>query len=251
MEDTIVLYPSPSLGHVVSMVELGKLLLHHHGRRGNHQFPITILLTTGFWDIPTIISYIDSVSQAYRSLSFRRLPSISVDNSQKCSRAAIGFQFIRLNAPNVLHSLEEISKSYKISAFVIDIFCTSALSTGKDLKIPTFYFYTSGASSLAAFLQFPKLDEQTTGSFKDQPDTVFHFHGAPLLKAIHMPEPALDREDPAYHDFVVYSRLAKSDGIIVNTFEDLEPISIKVIAKSFCTYILIIVVSSHEVSIII
>ncbi|OMO91232.1 hypothetical protein CCACVL1_07184 [Corchorus capsularis] len=129
MEETIVLYPPPGLG-VVSMVELGKLVLHHR-RCGNHQFTITILLTTGFRDTPTIISYIDSVSQAYPSISF-------LDNSQKCSRAAIGFQFIRLNAPKVLHSLEEILKSYKISAFVIDIFCTSALSTGKDLKIPHF-----------------------------------------------------------------------------------------------------------------
>ncbi|KAK8346979.1 hypothetical protein V6Z12_A07G253900 [Gossypium hirsutum] len=229
MKETIVLYPSPGLGHVVSMVELGKLILHHY----NNRYSITILLTTGFWDTPTIISYINSVSQAFPSISFFRFPSISIDLSQNCSGAAIAFHFIRLHAPNVLHSLQQISKSHKISAFIIDLFCTSALSMGKDLNIPTFYFFTSGASTLAAFLQIPKLDKQTFGrSFKDLPNTVFHFEGVPSLRAVHMPEPLLDRDDPAYHDCMYFmSSLQQSDGIIVNTFEDLEPISIKAIAK--------------------
>ncbi|XVF63335.1 hypothetical protein PTKIN_Ptkin09bG0079600 [Pterospermum kingtungense] len=230
MQETIVLYPAPGLGHVLSMVELGKVILQHR----NNQISINILLTTGFWDTPSITSYTNSVSQAHPSISFLRFPSISVD-IQNSSPAAINFRFIRLHAPNALHSLQDISKTHKISAFVIDLFCTSTLSLVKDLKIPTFYFYTSSASALAAFFQFPKLDEQTTESFKDLRDTVFHFHGAPPLKAVHMPGPLLDRQDPAYHDFMYFcSGLPQSDGIIVNTFEDLEPISIKTIADGSC-----------------
>ncbi|KAK9929757.1 hypothetical protein M0R45_026841 [Rubus argutus] len=39
-----------------------------------------------------------------------------------------------------------------------------------------------------------------------------------------MPEPMLDRNDPAYLDFVgCCSHLPRSDGIIANTFEELEP----------------------------
>lgn len=57
----------------------------------------------------------------------------------------------------------------------------------------------------------------------------------PPLKAAHMPEPTLDREDPAYHDFIYFcSGMSQSDGIIVNTFEDLEHISIKAIADGLC-----------------
>ncbi|KAH1128788.1 hypothetical protein J1N35_000166 [Gossypium stocksii] len=96
MQETIVLYPSLGLGHVVSMVELGKLILHHY----NNRYSITILLTTGLWDTPTIISYINSVSQAFPSISFFRFPSISIDPSQNCSGSAIAFHFIRLHAPN-------------------------------------------------------------------------------------------------------------------------------------------------------
>lgn len=50
-----------------------------------------------------------------------------------------------------------------------------------------------------------------------------------------MPEPTLDRADPAYHDFVYFcSHLSKSNGILVNTFEQLEPVAIKAISDGAC-----------------
>lgn len=50
-----------------------------------------------------------------------------------------------------------------------------------------------------------------------------------------MPEPTLDRDDPAYWDMVYFcSHLPKSNGIIANTFEDLEPKVIKTIADGVC-----------------
>ncbi|KAK9929756.1 hypothetical protein M0R45_026841 [Rubus argutus] len=51
-----------------------------------------------------------------------------------------------------------------------------------------------------------------------------------------MPEPMLDRNDPAYLDFVgCCSHLPRSDGIIANTFEELEPpAAIKAISEGLC-----------------
>lgn len=50
-----------------------------------------------------------------------------------------------------------------------------------------------------------------------------------------MPEPFLDRDDPAYHDVLYYcEHLPKADGIIVNTFDELEPNALKVIADGAC-----------------
>ncbi|GAV83338.1 UDPGT domain-containing protein [Cephalotus follicularis] len=232
MKDVVVLYPSPGIGHIISMVELGKLILHHY----HHQFSITILLTTGFRDTHSITSYIDNVSQSHPSITFRHFPSISVDTTPTRSPAAIAFEFVHLNAPNALHSLGEISKTSTIRAFVIDLFCSDALPVAKQLNIPTFYFYTSGAAALAAFLHFPKLHQLFTQSYKDLATTILQFPaGVPPLRAIHMPEPLLDRNDPAYQDFVHFcSSLPLSDGIIVNTFHDLEPIPIKALEEGAC-----------------
>lgn len=51
-----------------------------------------------------------------------------------------------------------------------------------------------------------------------------------------MLEPVLDRDDPAYWDFLSFcSYLPKSKGIIVNTFEELEPPAIlQAIAEGLC-----------------
>ena len=50
-----------------------------------------------------------------------------------------------------------------------------------------------------------------------------------------MPEPTLDRDDPAYWDMLYFcSHLPKSNGIIANTFDDLEPKVLKAIADGVC-----------------
>ncbi|KAJ0040259.1 hypothetical protein Pint_27527 [Pistacia integerrima] len=50
-----------------------------------------------------------------------------------------------------------------------------------------------------------------------------------------MPEPFLDRNQPAYDFFLDYSdSITKSNGIIVNTFESLEAPAIRAIASGAC-----------------
>ncbi|KAL0016215.1 hypothetical protein SO802_003284 [Lithocarpus litseifolius] len=232
MQDTIVLFPAPGMGHMISMVELGKLIVHHY----HHKFSITILLTTGtFQSTPNVTSYIQRISQSNSSISFYCLPSVSVDTTPTRSRAAMAFEFNRLSTAHVPHALLQISHTSTLRALIIDLFCTSALPIAKQLNLPVYYFYTSGAYALASFLYFPKIHEQITKSFKDLKTTELLFPGMSPLKATHMPEPTLDRDDPAYWDWVYFcSQLPKSNGIIANTFEDLELKAIKTIADGVC-----------------
>jgi hypothetical protein len=65
----------------------------------------------------------------------------------------------------------------KIKFIIQHLFCTSALPIAKDLNLPVYYFYASGAYSLAAFLYLPKIYGQTTKNFKDLTSTELHFPG--------------------------------------------------------------------------
>jgi hypothetical protein len=233
MQDTIVLLPAPGMGHIISMVELGKLILHHYA----HKFSITILFTTGSdLDTPSITSYIHRVSQSNPSISFHQLPSVSVDTAPTRTVLATAFEFIRLSIAHVPHTLQQISNSSTIRALIIDFFCTATLPIAKDLNLPVYYFFTSGAYCLAAMLYLPKIHDQTTESFKDLTATELHFPGmSSPLKATHMPEPTLDRDDPGYWDMLYFcSHLPKSNGIIANTFDDLESKALKAIADGVC-----------------
>ncbi|CDP10677.1 unnamed protein product [Coffea canephora] len=203
MENTLVLYPAPGIGHMISMLELAKLILRHYSNKFSR---IHILITTGFPDF-----------------------------SSNLSPPAIAFKFIRKNAPNVHHALQEISKTSSIRAMIIDFFCTSAMPYSNNLGTPVYYFFTSGAAALALYLYFPTIHKQTSESFKDLVQTKFDVPGLPPIPATHMPEPVLDRVDPASDDILYFSvHLPKSSGIIVNTFDELEPIALKAITDGLC-----------------
>ncbi|KAL9265439.1 UDP-glycosyltransferase 88F3-like protein [Drosera capensis] len=233
---TIVLYPCPGVGHMISMVELGNLI----HRRYHDGFSIVVLLTHGFQDDPNIDAFITGSSRTNPSLSFLRLPHVLVDIDPTRGFAML-CEFLRLNVPHVIRSLNEIAQTSTIKSFIVDFFCTSALTalnnSSSGLKFPTYYFFTSGAVALVVYLYMPTIHRQMveTKSFKDMTDAVLKFPGLPPIPATYMPEPLLNRNDPAYDNMIHFSeQLPKSDGIIVNTFDELEPVAMVAIKGGSC-----------------
>lgn len=147
MNETIVLYPAPGTGHMISLVELGKLILQHHP-----DFSITVLVTSLPSDTETTASYINQITQTNSPISFRHLPTL--DSFQ--SRVAGAIDFIRHNVPIVVAALHTISLTSSIPAFI-----TFTAHTSYDPNIPTYFYYTSCASSLAAILYLPTIYSQT------------------------------------------------------------------------------------------
>ncbi|KAJ4971166.1 hypothetical protein NE237_004265 [Protea cynaroides] len=236
MKDTIVLYPSPFIGHIVSMVELAKLIVLHH----SHCFSITVILTTGLFDTPAVTSYIDHISQTIPSINFHRFPPLSNPPSLQPSPTrhpvAIIYKFIRLNNPNFLNTLQTISCNSSIAAIVIDFFCNGAFDVAANLNIPLYYYCTSGASALALFLHMPTIHNQTDKSIEDLGNTVLHFPGLPTILASQMPMSTRNRNNGAYNELLEMAiNLPKSRGIITNTFAALDSRAIKAIAKGDCT----------------
>ncbi|KAL3829167.1 hypothetical protein ACJIZ3_017969 [Penstemon smallii] len=230
--ETIVLYPSPTIGHLISMVELGKFILHHHP-----SFTITILMVPPAFNTgSSTATYIHHISTTVPSITFHHLPSnIPLDDLDSFpSTGSISFEVAHRSNPHVRRALEKISVSATVSAFIIDFFCTSALPNSKELKIPTYYFHTSGACDLAVFLYFPTLHRNIRTSFKDM-NTILDIPGLPGIPASDMKRPVLDRETRDYENFLSVSiDMPNSDGIIVNTFESLETKPLTAIREGKC-----------------
>ncbi|KAJ4971493.1 hypothetical protein NE237_004592 [Protea cynaroides] len=236
MKDTIVLYPSPFIGHIVSMIEFAKLIILHH----SHRFSITVILTTGSFESPAVNSYVDHISQTIPSINFHRFPPLSNPLSLQPSPTrhpvAMLFDFIRLNNPNLLNTLQTISLNSSIVAIIIDFFCHGAFDVATNLNIPLYYFSPSGASSIATMLHIPTLHNQTDQSFKDLGNTPIHIPGLPTVPASQMPMSLLNRNNGAYNELLEMAiHIPKSRGIISNTFDALEARAIKAIAKGDCT----------------
>nr|BAI65910.1 UDP-sugar:glycosyltransferase [Forsythia x intermedia] len=227
--ETIVLYPSPGMGHLISMVELGKFILKHHP-----SFTIAILIVPPSFNTGSTASYIDRVSAATNSITFHHLPTISLELDSFSSMEALIFEAIRLSNPHVHHALQHISLTTTITALIIDFFCTPAISISTKLGIPTYYFFTSGISSLAFFLYLPVIHRNTVKSFKDL-NSLVDIPGLPPIPSSDVAKPILDRASTEYACFLDFSlHLPKSAGVIVNSFNSLEPKTLKAISEGSC-----------------
>ncbi|KAK1322373.1 UDP-glycosyltransferase 88A1 [Acorus calamus] len=227
IEETIVLYPSPGMGHLVSMVELAKLFT----RQG---FKLIILIIPPSYHTSTA-SFITTVSASNPSITFHHLPKIDLppDSVPSPHHEALQFELIRLHIPNLTRALHSITShpSTSVRAFIADFFCSTSLDVAAHLNIHFYFFVTSGAAVLATFLYLTTLHESTTLSFRELGQTPLDIPGLPPLPAIDMPLPILDRDDPAYEGFLYFShQLSKAKGIILNSFESLEPRALKSIS---------------------
>ncbi|KAJ6707268.1 GLYCOSYLTRANSFERASE [Salix viminalis] len=229
MEEAIVLYPSPPIGHLISMVELGKLLLTHQPSLSVH-----ILITSVPYDSGSTAPYIANVAATIPSIKFHHLPTVTLPSTKTNNYEQIIFDVLRLSNPLVREELLSISKNYTVHGLVVDVFCWAALSVAKELNIPGYHFSSSGAGILAVFFYFPTIHNTTTKSLKDL-KTLLHIPGVPPIPSSDMPTPVLDRDDKSYDYFLDSSRsFPESAGIIINTFESLESRAVKTASEGLC-----------------
>lgn len=223
MADTIVLYPSPGIGHMISMVELGKLLLKHRP-----SFSITIFITTG-----ATSPYVDHVTATTSSITFHHLPAVELP-STSISSEELAFEIPRLNNPYVHQALQNISQKSNLVAFFIDFFCNAAYQVSSILGIPTYYFFTMGASALCHFLHIPTLHETITKNIKDLHDYI-QIPGIPPVYSQDMPKVMFDRESKIYKLILETAiQKGKSSGILVNSFAALESRAVKALSDGLC-----------------
>ncbi|KMT16162.1 hypothetical protein BVRB_3g053230 [Beta vulgaris subsp. vulgaris] len=233
MEEIVVMYPAPGLSHIVPLVEFGKRLLSYHPC-----ISITFLIPTLPFDYntDTTSSYISSVSSSFPSITFFYLPIPSLPRHPAAylNTEDLFFELGRLNNPNVSAWFLSLPLCFRVSAFIIDFFCTSALDMAVSFNIPVYFFFATGASTVALFLNFPVIDKIMTGKFRGAFDAEFSIEGLPLVPATALPEPMLDR-GPTYNEFInVGLYLSRSQGVIVNTFQELEHRVVKALYEGAC-----------------
>ncbi|WCJ36742.1 UDP-glycosyltransferase 88A1 [Euphorbia peplus] len=229
MAESLVLLPSPAIGHLISMVELGKFIL-----TSKPSFSIHIIIIPAPYSAGDTSSYIKNVSSAVPSIIFHHLAAVTPQITS-AHHESLTYEVLRLSQPNVRQILISISETSTVNALVLDFFCACYLSVSSSLKIPGYFFFTSPAACLALFLYTPFTHRKYNKSFKDLNGTLLDFPGLPPIPAMDMPKPMLDRNDKVY-DFILETAeiLPRSDGIIINTYELLEPRTLKAMTEGQC-----------------
>ncbi|KAG5623039.1 hypothetical protein H5410_008257 [Solanum commersonii] len=224
----VVFISTPALGNIVPIIEFAKLFTQK-----NKNLSATILLIN-IPQRPLVQSYIDSLTttttNATGNIHFLSLP-VADPPSLDQFEATIGFlslliQNHTLQVKNALIDLISDSDSGQVVGFFIDMFCTSFIDVAKELNIPCYLYVASPATFLSFMLHLPILDAQvsTDIEYKDSANdfNILGFSNPVPVKCF--PSFMLKRHIDGYSWFLHHAtRYKETKGIIVNTFQELEP----------------------------
>ncbi|KAJ3684890.1 hypothetical protein LUZ61_014054 [Rhynchospora tenuis] len=201
-------------GHLRPMVELAKKFVRHG-------VSVIVPVMTGGPATDLVSKY----SNSNPSISFHILPQIPPTTSHPVPFVNM-FNMLKCYNDGLRTFLIKQSDISPISAIVLDIFCVDALDVASELGIPAYFLFTCSASTLSVFLQLPAF--LPTHPIVDAGTTRMHFPGVPPLLASHLP---IEFFDPTTEPYKVcmymINRWAEGKGILVNSFESLEPRTVR------------------------
>ncbi|PWA21805.1 UDP-glucuronosyl/UDP-glucosyltransferase [Artemisia annua] len=203
---------SPGIGHITPLYELALRLVTQHN------FEVSFLvINTG--SSPAQNNYLNSNQHPH----IRIVDLPPADHSDPSLFVIVQESILPLRS--VLSSLNPQT----LKALIIDIFCTGMFEVCKGLSIPVYSFFTASAALLAFSLYLPTLDREVEGEFVDLPEPV-KVPGCNLIKIQDLLNEVRNRKSDEYKWFLFHaSRLSMARGILVNAWDELEPVSLKAI----------------------
>ncbi|CAK9133692.1 unnamed protein product [Ilex paraguariensis] len=237
----LVFIPSPGVGHLLSTVEIAKLLLNR-----DHRLSITVLIMKLPID-SGVDGYINSLSAtATPRLRFvdLHLPqgdsaSQPQDPSSK-SKSPLTFfaNFIDSHKAPVRDVVAELTRSdssSRLAGFIIDMFCTAMIDVANEFGVPTYAFFTSGAAFLGLQLHLQSLSDDHHQDITELKNTETELRIPSFKNPVPvrvLPSVVVDKEGGSTMLITLARRLRETKGIMVNTFMELESYAVEYFLNS-------------------
>uniref|UniRef100_A0A3Q7EZ04 Uncharacterized protein n=1 Tax=Solanum lycopersicum TaxID=4081 RepID=A0A3Q7EZ04_SOLLC len=212
----VAIVSSPGMGHLIPVPVLGNRLATHHNIK------ITIFTITTNSSSPEI-KFLKKFNEK-KTIEIIHVPSVNI--SHLIDSHTKLFTQLRILVREALPEIHSgiASMNHRLDALIVDIFGTQILPIAEEFNIPKYVFHPSNAWSLALFKYQQVLDQEIEGEYVDlkQPLEI------PGCKALR-PDDVMDRSDQQYHEYLKLTmEYTCFDGILINTWEDLEGETIKV-----------------------
>ncbi|KAI9081602.1 hypothetical protein K1719_036488 [Acacia pycnantha] len=229
---SVALLCSPGMGHLIPMLELGKCLASNHG------FDVTLFIVTT--DSSTARSQIiQQTSSIPKSISLNVVVLPPLDNSGKVA-ALKKTQFgsrIRLTMEESFPLLRSSILSLKVrpTALIVDLFGTDAFAMARDLEMLSYVFFTSPAWVLALTAHIPVMEKELLDRHARHHEPL-PIPGCKSVRFEDSLEPLVLKDElPTEHELFIGIgvNISDADGILVNTWEGLEPRALQALRGGF------------------
>ncbi|XP_074582114.1 malvidin galactosylase UGT88C3-like [Curcuma longa] len=222
----VVLLPIPSAGHIMSMLELAKLLHRYH-------FSVTVLIAP----VPglPVDGCIASVAASGLDIDFCHLQPVDLPKDADGPEDFIS-AYMEEQKHQIKAALQDLLRSgdAPLAALIVDLFATGAIDAAADLGVPCYVYFASNAAFLALMLYLPTLEEKFPVEFEEMEEEV-RVPGVCPIPPISMPSCFLRKKSGRYTCFVHHGRrYSELKGIVINTFTDLEPATLRALEEGLC-----------------
>ncbi|CDP02806.1 unnamed protein product [Coffea canephora] len=220
----VAIVSSPGMGHVIPVLVLGNRLATVHGVR------VTILVIT--------TSNSDEERRFLKTLTLSTLVRVialpPVDISAKITPATAAVTQLCMSVREALPIIRSSIASMNCGpdALILDLFCPSAIPIAREFSLPVYVYAPTNAWSTTLFMYIQVLDKEIEGRYVEQKEPL-RIPGCKSVRPEDVVDPMLDRNDQQYHDYIELGiGLTRSDGILVNTWADLEPTTLKALREN-------------------
>ncbi|XP_028787265.1 UDP-glycosyltransferase 72B1-like [Neltuma alba] len=228
----IAMVPSPGFSLLQPLIEFSKRLVVFYPH-----FHITFFIPTLGPPSPAAHSIFQSLFLP--QIEFIILPHINMEDFKANNNDPVTQMHltVTLSLPSLRRELSSFisSRTHHLVAMVADLFSVDALEIAKELNIKSYVFHSSSVTSLSFFLRLPELDEdhETVSTGFRELSQPLKLPGCVPFQGKDLPRPVQERSSDSYKTFLHASkRLRFADGIIVNSFQDLEREAIEALQES-------------------
>ncbi|WMV27570.1 hypothetical protein MTR67_020955 [Solanum verrucosum] len=219
----VAFLPSPGMGHITPLFEFAKRLVIHHG------FHVSFfVITTGASAAQNELFRPENLPADFTIVEIHPVENISsffTDDMKVVTQLCI---MVRESLKHLLSLLME----KRPKALIIDLFCTDAFEICEKLSIPVYSFFTASTILMAFSLYLPTLDREVEGEFVDLPEPI-QTPGCTPIFPHDILDQVKDRKNDEYKWYLLnVSRLPLAAGIFVNSWDDLEPVSLKALREN-------------------
>ncbi|KAJ0665475.1 anthocyanidin 3-O-glucosyltransferase 2-like [Helianthus annuus] len=147
----LIFIPAPGVGHIMSTVEIAKVLVNRDQRLS---ITVLVIKPPSVDSGSVIAAYIESLAKDNMDnhISFIQLPQDETLLTHDPNDPMFFFNvFIPSHCKYVRNVVADMSSqpgSGRIAGFVIDMFCTCMIDVANEFNVPTYVFFTSNAAFL-------------------------------------------------------------------------------------------------------
>ncbi|KAL2559698.1 UDP-glycosyltransferase 71B7 [Forsythia ovata] len=223
----LMFIPGPGVSHLVSAVEIGRMILSRH-----QHLSITYLLIDINPNDKSLDNYTQSLpSSATSRLRFTKLRRVQPEFSPELASKpppVLATAIIDSHKPCVREAVLEIIKSgsSQVAGIIVDMFCTNMIDIADEFKIPSYVFFTSGAGFLALILQVQVITDEFKQDITTNKELLIPGFLNPVPVKV-LPNTMLDKSGGRDLVMSIARSIRGCKGIMVNTFLELETNAIK------------------------